>query len=176
MQKKDVIAALNKVRGVNKEWAEARLVHTKQITQVTRLLLLECTVWRMSAEEVSRELGIGPSAVRKMLREMNLDPKKGKQFLSKQAAEALAENAKRLGVEVGDMDLLSPLAYLPMGEKLSRELSLQRTQGVSGNEEPSDLEVAEIFQKAWNAADERGEQGNRTLAGIKAVRAYLSLA
>ena len=38
----------------------------------------------------------------------------------------------------------------------------------------TDQEAVEVFQAAWHAADDRGEEGSRTLAGIRALRADLS--
>jgi hypothetical protein len=52
------------------------------------------------------------------MRNSGLDPRQGKSLLAKTAAEHLQENAALMGIEPHEMDLMSPLAYLPMGQEL----------------------------------------------------------
>jgi len=63
---------------------------------------------------------VTPKSIRSKMRALGLDPRSGKRVLSKTASSALLENSAIMGIEPGEMDLTSPLAYLPMGEELRK--------------------------------------------------------
>lgn len=92
------------------------------VDTIVSRLLYEALIQRMSVEQISAASGIPPRTVRAMIREKGLKASTSKGVLSRQAADALHENAALLGIEPGEFDLMSPLAYLPMGEKMRKEL------------------------------------------------------
>jgi hypothetical protein len=129
----------------------------------------------MSVEEVAKHSGIRVSEIRKKMRNAGLDPRNGKMLLVKQAAEALATNAALLGVHPSEVDLMSPLAYLPAGEELQRKITDASTSGVT--ELDDDLEDRlysaivlrfEGMGEAWTT-DESGDTLARA-AAQEAVR------
>lgn len=143
--------------------AEAKRERAKRIAEfdsgvaaVMSRLLHEAARNYMSVEEVAKAGGFTVKRVRQMMRDVGLNPRDGKNLLSKKAAEALSNNAALLGVEPGEMDLMSPLAYLPMGEQLRRELQdktvskVTELPEVSGNTVTVDLED---LVAVLNAAD-----------------------
>lgn len=120
-----------------KEARETRTQFVRDITigintTMTRLLH-EAVALYMSPDQIAAASGHKVSEVRKMLRDIGLDPKMGKTVVSKKAAAALATNASLLMVEPGEL-LMSPLAYLPMGAKMRRELENAHVSSVTEDE------------------------------------------
>lgn len=122
MKKLDVIVQLEKVHEAKAQWAKAQMDFNTSIEYMMARLLREAAVNYMSPEEVARASGFTTKRVRQLMRDAGLNPRDGKTMLSKRASEALAENAALMGIEPSEMDLMSPLAYLPMGSKMKREL------------------------------------------------------
>lgn len=157
MQKFDVQISLDKVAAARAVWAEEQTKFTKTIEDVMRRLLHEAARNFMSPEEVAAHSGFTVKRVRALMRDAGLHPRDGKNLLSKKAAEALSENAELLGIEPGKMDLMSPLAYLPMGEKLKAELQEQRVHRVT--ELPED-------DVSGNGLDDSGERMRQKLIAV----------
>lgn len=122
MQKFDVVIALEKVAEMRSKWIASKREFDEGINKIMARLLHEAAAQRMSVEEVAAASGLKKIQVRSMMRLHGLDPRDGKTLLAKTAADALASNAELLGVSVHDMDLMSPLAYLPMGKQLQQQL------------------------------------------------------
>lgn len=136
MKKIDVQIALEAVNAAHEKWTTARIEFLSGSNAVMSLLIHEASANFMSAEDVAKASGFTAKRVRQMMRDAGLNPKDGKRLLSKKAAEALASNAALMGIEPHEMDLTSPLAYLPMGSVMKRELQDKRTSQVtevSGN-------------------------------------------
>lgn len=131
MQKIDVTTALNKIAKAKKAWAKATTEFNEDLGYVMRRLLNEAAANYMSAEEVAAASGFTAKRIRDMMRKNNLNPKNGKRLLAKQAADALASNAELMGIDPRQMDLMSPLAYLPMGEQMKQALTDGRIKGVT---------------------------------------------
>jgi hypothetical protein len=123
MRKFDVVIALEKVAEMRSTWSASKRTFDESVNQIMTRLLHEAAQSYMSPEEVASACGLKVAQVRSMMRLNGLDPKKGKTLLAKTAAEALANNADLLGISVHDMDLMSPLAYLPMGDQMKRDLT-----------------------------------------------------
>lgn len=141
MKKIDVLTQLEKINDAHKRWSAARLEFLTASNHMMARLLHEAAANFMSAEEVAKASGFTIKNVRNQMRNAGLNPKDGKRLLSKKAAEALANNSALLGIEPREMDLMSPLAYLPMGEQMKRELrasAVSQVTEVSGN--PNALE------------------------------------
>jgi hypothetical protein len=131
MLKFDVQVQLEGVAEARAEWKKAFNTFNQNMNKVMARLLHEAAVNRMSVEEVAKHSGIRVSEIRKKMRNAGLDPRNGKMLLAKQAAEALATNAALLGVHPSEVDLMSPLAYLPAGEELQRKITDASTSGVT---------------------------------------------
>ena len=149
MQKFDVVIALEGVREAKAEWAKAVTKFNADVEYVMARLLHEAARNYMSAEEVAKASGFTVKRVRTLMRAAGLDPRSGKTLLAKKAAEALADNAALLGIEPHEMDLMSPLAYLPMGEKMRRELQERSVSQVTEMEGEHDAFYEEHYPD-WN--------------------------
>lgn len=123
MDKDSVTREMERVRQAEGKWKAAREEFQTGLDRVVNRLIHEATRHRMSVEQVSTLLGYTPVKVRKIMRANGLNPKAGRNLLSKQAGEALHSNAELLGVEPHKMNLLSPLAYLPMGQEMRQALT-----------------------------------------------------
>lgn len=136
MKKTDVMTALSRVSAVKAQWSEAQVEFTIGVNSLMRRLLFEAAANKMSAEEVALASGFTKARVRIMMRNAGLDPKSSKSLLSQQAAEALANNAALMSIDPSEMDLMSPLAYLPMGSEMRKSLAAEQASQVhevSGN-------------------------------------------
>jgi hypothetical protein len=138
MQKFDVMIALEKVAEMRTTWSTSKREFDEAINKIMARLLHEAARNYMSVEEVASASGLKKIQVRSMMRLNGLDPKTGKTLLAKHAAEALEKNAELLGVSVHDMDLMSPLAYLPMGDQLKQQLLDARVARVTELADPED--------------------------------------
>lgn len=118
MRKFEIQMVLNKIRDARQDWAKAQNTFNTDVEYLMPRLLNEAAANFMSSEEVAREVGMPKSRVRAMMRKNNLHLKDGKRLMAKTAAEALQSNAEIMGVRPHDIDLMSPLAYLPMGKEL----------------------------------------------------------
>lgn len=156
---------LEHVAQAREKWAMAYAKFASEVDYMMSRLLNEAAINRLSVEQVARWSGMKPSRVRRLMRDNNLNPKQSKTLLAQTAAEALQENAALLGIEPWEMDLMSPLAYLPMGSELREQLEQAE---VSGNVEVTQ-EMVETFKAAWHKADEQGREGQRVVAGLRAV-------
>lgn len=142
MRKFDVQIALEGIAEARERWDSANKKFKADVEYLMTRLLNEAAVNHMSAEEIAKASGLTVKRVRALMRKMTLDPKKGKRLLAKQAAETLAENAALLGIEPHEMDLMSPLAYLPMGEEMRRKYQNQTVSQVT--DEPVSRNTVEI--------------------------------
>jgi hypothetical protein len=131
MKKLEVLSYLRQIRDARAEAAKAQAKFRSDVDAVLNRLLHEGVRNYMSAEEMAAACDMNRKAIRQRMRDLGLNPRDGKNVLSKRASEALANNAALLGVEPSEMDLMSPLAYLPMGDKLKRELQDATTAQVT---------------------------------------------
>ena len=146
MQKFDVQIALEEIRDARTAWSKGITGFNASVEHMMVRLLHEAARCFMSAEEVARYSGLTPKRVRALMRQAGLNPRDGRALLSKKAAEALNSNAQIMGINPNDMDLMSPLAYLPMGEKMKRDL---RDRAIS--------QVTDLDDVSGNEFDESGE-------------------
>lgn len=170
MNKFDVQMALNTIREARAQWLDGYRNFNLDTYYIMRRLLNEAAVNYMSAEDVARESGFTVKAVREFMRQNGLNPKNGKRLLAKTAAKALTENAALLGITPQSMDMMSPLAYLPMGEKLKRELIDKPSQVTELPEDRSDLEDR-LYQAIVLDFEGRGEAWTTDDSGDTLARA-----
>lgn len=123
-----VLIALEGIAEARAEWHAAKRKFDADVNFLMHRLLLEAARNRMSVDEVAKASGYSVAQVRAMMRKRSLDPKKGRTLLAKQAAEALAANAELMGIQPWEMDLTSPLAYLPMGDEMRRALETKNIE------------------------------------------------
>jgi hypothetical protein len=126
----EIQAALRRVHDARERWVAEHASFTVNVDTIMRRLIHEAAAAFMSAEQVSSLSGITVKRIRALMRTYDLDPKGGKQMLSRKAAEALANNAELLGIEPSEMDLMSPLAYLPAGSELRKQMAGQQVSQV----------------------------------------------
>lgn len=131
MDRFGVQLALETMAEASLEWKQAYKKFSEEFDKVMTRLMFEGMANGMSIEQFAEASGMTPKGVRFLMRRKGLDPKRGKRFLSHAAATALAENAELLGIEPNQMDLRSPLAYLPMGSQLRDALDSDAVRGVS---------------------------------------------
>lgn len=124
----EIQMTLERIRDARRAATEAHSDINAQARRSMRRLLIEAATNRMSVDEVAKYSGYPKARIREMMRNEGLDPKWSKTLLAAAAAEALAENAELLGIDPVDMDLTSPLAYLPAGDQLRR--AVETTRGV----------------------------------------------
>lgn len=137
MKQYDVQIALEGLREAREKWGRARTEFFSGYDYVLSRLIYEAARNYMGVAQIATALGVGQKTVRTKMRSLGLDPRAGKRTLNAGAAEALAENSALLGIEPHEMDLTSPLAYLPMGEQLRKELRDKTTSQVT--ELPDDV-------------------------------------
>lgn len=177
MHKFGVVIALETLRDARKKWQDASREFQSGYDLVLQRLLHEGLANYMSAAEIATVLGVSTKVVRNKMRSAGLDPKSGKRVLSKQASEALVGNATLLGITPHELDLTSPLAYLPMGEQMKRALEDAQMAMDTEAEVLEELsggvtdEMIEAFRAAWLLADAQGLEGERVRAGLLAALA-----
>lgn len=151
---------LRRVAAARKTWGLAHTEFFVNVDTIMRRLIHEGIANRMSAEQVASLSGVSVKHIRQLMRTYDLDPKGGKQMLSRKAAETLANNAELLGIDPVDMDLMSPLAYLPAGSELRKAMAAQgvsQVTEVSGNDDAV-YEVAYLlwqFNQGYVLAEDR---------------------
>lgn len=127
MTQDDVREALAELKDARSQWGKAHEKFNIAAEKVAIRLIHEAVAARMSVEDVARIGGLTPKRVRTLMRQAGLDPRNGKGMLAENAAAALTENAALIGIDPKQMDLTSPLAYLPMGDSLRHEIIHSRT-------------------------------------------------
>lgn len=126
----DVQIALEGIAEARTAWDRGLRKFNSDVEYLMARLLNEAAVNHMSVEQVAKASGLTAKRVRSLMRAHGLNPKQGKRMLANHAAEALASNAALLGIEPNEMDLMSPLAYLPMGSDLKKFLETDAMKGV----------------------------------------------
>lgn len=119
MDKFGVQLNLEHVRDARKKWAEAQTSFMADVEFVMGRLILEAANNRMSEQQVAKFSGMTVKRIRILMKAAGLDYRRPA-LMRQAAAEALQENAALLGIEPHEMDLMSPLAYLPAGSELRR--------------------------------------------------------
>lgn len=138
MNKFDVEMQMHKLADQQEAWHHAHRGFRDAYRALRLRLVLEGLRLYMSVEDVAKMLEVSQRDVRDDMRRAHLNPKRSKTMLAKSAADALNGNASLLGIEPGQVDLLSPLAYLPMGDRMRRELQDQTLSEVTDIPEPEE--------------------------------------
>lgn len=124
MDRVDVLSHLSKIRHARKEVERVRReVNCAADTLIPRLLH-EAAREMMSLREVADALGVSVKRVRVLMREAGMNPTVGAQLRASHAVKALRENAALLGVDPREIDIMSPLQYLPGGQGLKTEIAV----------------------------------------------------
>ena len=122
MNKYDIEMNLERSATLRETWSKAIAEYRKQYLSIMARLIHEAAAQHMSVKQVAALAGIKPREMRALMKRVGLDPRMNRALLADIAAKALAENAELLGIDPREMDLTSPLAYLPMGEQLRIEI------------------------------------------------------
>lgn len=137
MEKFGVQISLEAVRDARVAWNAARREFDRDVDKIMTRLLHEAARNMMSVHDVATASGLTPKRVRDLLRGLGLNPRDGKRLLADRAAKALHENSALLGIKPHEFDLMSPLAYLPMGGELRKQLLAEQASKVTEVEEVS---------------------------------------
>lgn len=174
MKRLEVLSYLGQIKEAREEFARVQTKFASDVDAMMNRLIHEGARNFMSAEEIGRAAGMPVKRIRAFMRSAGLSPSDSKTLLSKKAAEALANNSALLGIEPSEMDLMSPLAYLPMGSVMKRELqdrSVSQVTDVSGNLEDRLYRAIvlrfEGMGEAWTT-DESGDTLARAAAEVAA--------
>lgn len=139
MNREDVLECFRKVAKAHEEWEQAYKAHRARLDLLLTRLINEAAANMMHIDEVSRASGQSPAKVRALMRSRGINPKARRALMAKQAGETLANNAALMGIEPREMDLTSPLAYLPMGSELKEFLETKAVSKVT--------EIPETFEE-----------------------------
>jgi len=130
---------LRSIGEARRAWREANLTVNSDIFTLMQRMLHEAAVNQLSIEDVAAMTGFTIKRIREMMRNIGMDPRASRTLLAKRSATVLAENAVLMGIEPSEMDLMSPLAYLPMGKDMKRAIEnkavsqVHEVDEVSGN-------------------------------------------
>lgn len=130
MDRESVRRTLSRVRASRDEWSTAKAKHDSDVAYVMQRTVNEAIRNRMSVEEIATHAGMSVKAVRAYMRDIGLTTR-SVGLLSKQAAENLESNAALMGIDPREMDLASPLAYLPAGRYLRDTVNDQTAPSVA---------------------------------------------
>lgn len=108
---------LEHIRAARDELNKKRREYDAIVNKHLPLLLLEAGQNRMSVREVSKHSGIPVRQIRARLKKLGVKSTDAR-LLPDASAKVLAANADLLNIDPADMDLMSPLAYLPAGQAL----------------------------------------------------------
>jgi hypothetical protein len=130
MKQFEVELALQHVATEMSKWNEAHHNFLREVGKIMDRLIHEAVANRMSVEQIAGLTGFTKHRIRRQMKQMGLDYRYSKTALADSAAKALKSNAELLGVDPLDIDLSSPLAYLPMGSELRTQLQSDAVKGV----------------------------------------------
>ena len=123
MEKFEIVINLEHIAAQRKAWNEAAREFGERVDRAMKRLIHEAVAKRMSATEVAKLAGYNRTTLKSMMLRMNLNPTKGTTLLSRQAAAVLESNAEILGIKPHEIDLMSPLAYLPAGSLIKEQVA-----------------------------------------------------
>lgn len=144
MYRYEIEQQLTEVTQARRAWAKAQAKFQSDADAVMSRLLHEALARRMSIEQIARYADVPTKRVRRWMREAGLNPDHNRSVVTKQAAENLANNAALLGVEPTEIDLMSPLAYLPAGQELRQAITDTTTHSVHDIDGLDDEQISEI--------------------------------
>lgn len=121
MKMLEIESMLKDLRKARERWGQGRTEFFSGYDWVLTRLVHEAAINYMGANQIATALGVSPKTIRAKMRAIGLDPKGGKRALNAKASQALLENAAIMSVDPSEVDLTSPLAYLPMGEELRKQ-------------------------------------------------------
>lgn len=160
MNKFDVVISFERLAEQKAKWSSAHREFITATDRIMALLLHQAAAVFMSVDEVAKAAGMTKTQVRAAMRKHGLNPRDGKRMLSKHAASALETNADLLGIKPHEMDLTSPLAYLPMGEEMRRQMADSRVSRVTEFPETDLLPITpEMLRSAYTKGwDDRSKE------------------
>ena len=168
MDRLDTEIWLKKAAQARKKWNAAQRQFRAEYDRAMTVLLHEAARNYLSVEDIAKITDLSKNEVRAKMRKAGLEPRIGKRMLSAHAARALRENAELLGITPAQMDLTSPLAYLPMGEKLRKELESKTAPSVTELPEVSENSVFILL--SWDNPE--GGLYERTCASEQEAKDY----
>lgn len=149
MKKIEVIIQMEKAATARTEWATRKREFDSNYDRVMLRLVYEGLAIRMTAAEMAHAASIPTSRMRDFMKRHGIKPSERRTVLSDLAGHALKTNAELLGIDPVNMDLTSPLAYLPMGNALRTQLQdAEGTRPTVEEFEEAATDAAEYAEKA----------------------------
>lgn len=142
---------MNLTRDVAQDAFRKQVALAEDLDSARKRLIFEGIHNFMSVEQMAAELGLTPTRVRALMRKFGINPRLGRRTLADMASKALQSNAELLGIKPWQMDLTSPLAYLPAGGRLKQ--AVQEAGITRVTEEPEDPEFEGAEQLAERLTD-----------------------
>ena len=149
MEKFEIVINLEHVAASRKAWNEAAKVSAERVDRAMKRLIHEAAAARMSATEVAKLSAFSTAQIKQRMKTMGLNPTTGKTLLSRQAAAVLESNAEIMGIQPHEIDLMSPLAYLPAGSLLKE--TDQSVHSLRPHRLFPETVVADMMTKAYSA-------------------------
>lgn len=118
MEKFEIDINLEHIAASRKKWNDASRQFGEAVDKALTRLIHEAAAQRLSIQYVAGKAGFTAGQIKSRMKAMGLNPTTGKTLLSKQAAAVLESNAEIMGIQPHEIDLMSPLAYLPAGSLL----------------------------------------------------------
>jgi hypothetical protein len=178
MDKFGIELALETLREAKMTWQQAFRDFSQAYEKAVLRLIHEAMINNLSVEQFALWSGLTPKRVRFIMRRNGLDPKRGSRFLANAAAIALQRNAELMGIEPNQIDLMSPLAYLPGGDQLRRAHESEAVKGVKDVDVELDEDLlmacVKVFQFEWHKSDEVGHVNHRTEEAMRAVFEFMA--
>lgn len=159
MNQQEITAALGDLREARAKWHKGRTDFLATYNTLLSRLIYEALANFMGEPHIAVALGVTRSSVRAHMRGMGLDPRAGQRALNAKASDAMLENAALMQIDPKDMDLTSPLAYLPMGKDLRKQLQDRTVRLV----DPDDESVSgNVTDAEWEALADLAEESPDT--------------
>ena len=123
MEKFEIQINLEHIKDAKAKAVAANREFLNRVDKALTRLIYEGAAARMSAVQIAKLSGFSTAQIKARMKNLDLNPTNGKTLLSRHAAAVLEHNAEILGIRPADIDLMSPLAYLPAGNLLKAEVS-----------------------------------------------------
>jgi len=123
VQEDQIRSGLRQIGQARAAWHEGITNFRASVEGITDRFLVEAARDRIAVHEVARLLGVRPAWVRSRMRDIGFETGRSEAALSRQAHAIIERNAEILGIDIKDIDLTSPLAYLPAGKDLLKQIN-----------------------------------------------------
>lgn len=118
--RKEVLSALSDIGTAQLEFHRVAKRYEAERDRALLPLVLEGARLRLSAKRMAAYAGVTQGRIKSILRRTGIDGR-NISMVAEQTEKVLEHNAALLDVDITQIDLMSPLAYIPAGPGLRRE-------------------------------------------------------